>query len=247
MASVFRAPEQKEQDKEQSLELLKQRWAADYDPAAEKQRHQEGDLYINTIIWCKDDDINNLRFSNLERRDKCLGTHQPGSNNLGRRRAKRKLESGISRYRGRWRVQVRHNGKDVYVGMFDTKAEAIVARNDFSLQVETNGRYARPATKRRTAEYSRTSFNPLNQLMWNYWLQPHDPRSTDIWHYDHINTSFNKLSVGDIFWYDGRWWYKTSQHGAYTCDEFINRQSHKFFTPLIRVKRWTSMRRNDRP
>ncbi|MFN8758845.1 MAG: HNH endonuclease [Tagaea sp.] len=84
--------------------------------------------HINGVTW--DNRIVNLR----------LATPQQNQQNIAIRRSNTSGVMGVDQRRGRWRARITHNGKFVHLGFFDTRNEAVQARQSAERELWTHRR-----------------------------------------------------------------------------------------------------------
>ena len=170
-------------------------------------------------VWCKDGDLFNLKFSNLE----INAGRQPLSKPTEkRRRAKKRSDIGIRRARGGYEARITYRGKQICVGVFLTKYEAMAARQGAlaeaqagRLPINTNDR-RKTRTVERRLDYDRYYKVLVNALR----MQPGDnpDHAVVIDKFPNKFTRFANVPIGAKFFYDTHFWIKISHLEAATCD-----------------------------
>ena len=194
-------------------------------------------------VWCKDGNLFNLAFSNLEVKQGLQPLPELGK----RKRLKKVSDTGIKK-RGRgWQVIVNHNGKPCNLGTFPSIYDARIARQAAMADIKAgrepikNTRAGRPALE--VGDRS-ISYDIKRRLLINL-LHPEDDDAEGtqelgviIDNFEHRNTTFDKVPVGAKFFYvgavDARFYMKVSKGAAVTIDK--NRNRWQQFRPKSKVK-----------
>ena len=203
-------------------------------------------------VWCKDGNLFNLAFSNLEVKQGLQPLPELGK----RKRLKKVSDTGIKK-RGRgWQVIVNHNGKPCNLGTFPSIYDARIARQAAMADIKAgrepikNTRAGRPALEvgDRSIAYDikrRLIINPLsNREDESDTQKTLDEYGVYIDDLPHRDATFDRVPVGSKFYYIGpseiNFFMKVSGNAAVTIDKTRNRWQQ--FKPKARVKYITEFR-----